>query len=205
MTRTVAVIPVKSEPGYNGNEVVVYIPQIFRTGASPSNGLALYPRLSLGEESYSSAKVQSAYSTITIDIAVFHGLNKKTSQEKPIIHNILCSKTFCKFVDFLFLTHIQHTAGIGKNMNITRICLTFYKAKIILVLHIKIRFFCLEGFNADFDVYCYLMTFRDFKWPQNSTFISEPKVKSISMLKSWSLGHLVMTFEHTHDENTRYT
>ena len=36
------------EPGNNGNEVIHHIPQSFRAGASPSDGLVSYPGHSLG-------------------------------------------------------------------------------------------------------------------------------------------------------------
>ena len=49
--------------GSNGNEEVLHISQSSKTGASPSDGLISYPGHLLGWVSYSSAKMQSAYST----------------------------------------------------------------------------------------------------------------------------------------------
>ena len=57
-----------SGPGSNGNEEVLHIPQSSKTGASPSEGLILYPGYSL-EESYPSAEMQSVYSTAPVDWA----------------------------------------------------------------------------------------------------------------------------------------
>ena len=51
------------------SESVLYIPQSFRTGASPSDGSVLYPGHSLGEGSYSSAEMQLVYSTALADWA----------------------------------------------------------------------------------------------------------------------------------------
>ena len=47
--------------GSSGNEGVLHIPQSFRTGASPSDGLVSYPGHSLGE-SYPSTEMQLVYS-----------------------------------------------------------------------------------------------------------------------------------------------
>ena len=44
-----AIAPAQNEPGSDGNEVVLYIPQSSRiTGASPSDCLVSYPDYSLG-------------------------------------------------------------------------------------------------------------------------------------------------------------
>ncbi len=57
------------EPGSNGNEGVLRIPQSSRiTVTSPSDCLVSYPRHSLGV-SYPSAEVQSVYSTAPADWA----------------------------------------------------------------------------------------------------------------------------------------
>ena len=61
-TLTVTIIIDQSRPGSNDNEGVLHISQNFRTGVSPSDGLVLYSG-HLWEGSYSSAKVQLAYST----------------------------------------------------------------------------------------------------------------------------------------------
>ena len=56
----------KSRPGFNGNKEVLHIPQIHKVGVSSSNGLMSYPGHSLGV-SYSSAEMQSEYSTAPAD------------------------------------------------------------------------------------------------------------------------------------------
>ena len=56
--------------GSNGIERVLHIPQSsIIIGASPSDGSVSYPEHSL-EESYSSAKMQSVYSTALADKAI---------------------------------------------------------------------------------------------------------------------------------------
>ena len=55
-------IPGQSGPGSNGNEGILHITQSTRIEALPSNGLVLYPGHLFGV-SYSSAEMQSAYST----------------------------------------------------------------------------------------------------------------------------------------------
>ena len=57
----------QSGPESNGNEGVLNIPQSSMTGASLSNGLVSYPEQLVGRESYSSAAIQSAYSTAPDD------------------------------------------------------------------------------------------------------------------------------------------
>ena len=59
------ITPGQSGPG---NEGALYIPQSSRTGASPSDGLMSYPGHVLGEGSYNSAEMQSAYSTVPANL-----------------------------------------------------------------------------------------------------------------------------------------
>ena len=78
----------QSEPGSNGNEGVLCIPQSCSiTGASPSDCLVLYPRHSLGK-SYSSAEIQLVYSTAKADwptgFWVYIIIKKKTLPIKSI-------------------------------------------------------------------------------------------------------------------------
>ena len=47
----------QSGPGNNGNEGVLYIPQISKSGALPSDGFISYPGHSLGGGSHPSAKM----------------------------------------------------------------------------------------------------------------------------------------------------
>ena len=61
-TESGATTPGKSEPGSNGNEGVLYIPQSAKIGASPSDCLGAYQEHSL-KESHPSAKMLSTYST----------------------------------------------------------------------------------------------------------------------------------------------
>ena len=56
-----------SEPGSNGIKGVLYIPKSFWTGVSPSDGLVLYQGCLLWKGSYSSAEIQSVYSTTPVD------------------------------------------------------------------------------------------------------------------------------------------
>ena len=59
----------QSEPGSDGIEGVLHIPQSSSiTGASQSDCLMLYPRHSL-EESYPSAEMQLVYSTTPADLS----------------------------------------------------------------------------------------------------------------------------------------
>ena len=60
--------PGQSGPESNGNEGVLYIPQISKVGALPSDCLMSYPGHSLGD-SYPSAEMQSVYSTAPADWA----------------------------------------------------------------------------------------------------------------------------------------
>ena len=61
----------QSEPGSNGNEGVLRIPQgPSITGTSPSDCLVSYPGHSLGVGSYPSAEVQSVYSTAPANGAI---------------------------------------------------------------------------------------------------------------------------------------
>ena len=53
-------------PDSNSNKRVLYIPQISKAGALPSNYLVLYPGLLLGKF-YPSAEMQSVYSTTPAD------------------------------------------------------------------------------------------------------------------------------------------
>ena len=63
-------MPGQSEPGSNGNEEVLCIPQSPSiTGTSPSDCLVSYQGHSLGGGSYPSAEVQSVYSTAPADWA----------------------------------------------------------------------------------------------------------------------------------------
>ena len=62
MTLSDATTPDQSGPGSNGNEWVLCIPQISKTGASPLDCLMPYLGHSLGE-SYPSAEMQLVYST----------------------------------------------------------------------------------------------------------------------------------------------
>ena len=55
-----------SGPGSDCNEGVLHVPQISKAKASLSDGLISYLRLLLGE-SYSSAEMQSVYSTAPAD------------------------------------------------------------------------------------------------------------------------------------------
>ena len=58
-----ATTPGQSEPGNDGNEEVLRVPQRSSiTGTSPSDCLVSYPGYSLGRGSYPSAEVQSVYS-----------------------------------------------------------------------------------------------------------------------------------------------
>ena len=64
-----ATTPGQSWPGSNGSEGVLHIPKSSSiTGSSPSNYLVSYLRHSL-RESYSSAEMQSVYSTAPVDWA----------------------------------------------------------------------------------------------------------------------------------------
>ena len=65
-----ATSPGQSEPGSNGNEEVLRILQIFNPGALPSEFLMSYSGHSLEGGSYSSAEMQSVYSTAPVDWAV---------------------------------------------------------------------------------------------------------------------------------------
>ena len=64
--------PGQSGPESNGNEKVLYIPQYFRTGTSPSDNLVSYQETHRrdGKGSYFSAEMQSVYSTAQADWAV---------------------------------------------------------------------------------------------------------------------------------------
>ena len=53
----------QSGPGNNGNEGVLHIPQSIWTEALPSDRLVSYPGHLFSGESYSSADMQSAYSS----------------------------------------------------------------------------------------------------------------------------------------------
>ena len=70
MTLSDTTNPDHSEPRSKGNEGVFYIPYSSRIWASPSDGLMSYPGHSL-EESYPSAEMQSAYSTVLANWADF--------------------------------------------------------------------------------------------------------------------------------------
>ena len=75
MTLSGATTPGQSGSGSNGNEEVLYIPQIFKAGVLPSGGLVSYSGHSLrqvgeGErESYLPAEMQSDYSTAPAKLA----------------------------------------------------------------------------------------------------------------------------------------
>ena len=56
--------PYQSRPRINDNEMVLHIPQIFRTGTSPSDGLMSYLGQSSQWGSYPSAQMQSAYTKV---------------------------------------------------------------------------------------------------------------------------------------------
>ena len=71
MTLSVATTPSQSRPRSNSNEGVLHIPQISKAGASPSDGLMSYPSNSLGK-SYPSAEMQSVYSTVLADWAIYY-------------------------------------------------------------------------------------------------------------------------------------
>ena len=60
-------IPGESGPGSNSNEEVLHITQASRTAASLSDCLVSYLELSLRDRSYSSAEMQSVYSTAPAD------------------------------------------------------------------------------------------------------------------------------------------
>ena len=63
-----ATTPGQRGPGSNADEGLLYILEISKTGASPSDCLMSYPEHSLlGGGSYSSAEMQSAYSTAPAD------------------------------------------------------------------------------------------------------------------------------------------
>ena len=66
----ITVTPSLRGPGSNGKKEVLHISQSSRTGASPSDGLVSYPGHSFREGSYSSAEMQSVYSTTPADWAV---------------------------------------------------------------------------------------------------------------------------------------
>ena len=64
-------IPGQSEPGSNGNEGVLRIPQSPSiTGTSSADPLMLYPGHTWVGEAYSSEEVQSMYSTATADWSI---------------------------------------------------------------------------------------------------------------------------------------
>ena len=67
ITLSVATTLDQSGPGSNGNERVLHISQISKVTASPSDGLMPYPGHSLKEEAYTSAEMQSEYSTAPDD------------------------------------------------------------------------------------------------------------------------------------------
>ena len=74
MTLSVATTPDQSGPGSNGNEGVLHIPQSLSiTGTSPSDCLVSYPGHSLVGRSYTSAEMQSMYSTVPADWAMRKG------------------------------------------------------------------------------------------------------------------------------------
>ena len=60
----------QSVPESNGNEGVLYIPQISKAGVLPSNGLMSYPGHLLGV-SYPSAEMQLVYSTASANWALY--------------------------------------------------------------------------------------------------------------------------------------
>ena len=68
---SLATTPWQNGPGSNGNQGVLFIPQIYKVGDSPSDCLMTYPRYFLGEKSYSSAEMQSVYSTTLADRGIF--------------------------------------------------------------------------------------------------------------------------------------
>ena len=73
-----ATTPGQSGPGSDGNKGVIRIPQSSSTaGTSPSDCLVSYPEYSLGGGSYSSAEVQSVYSTAPVDWAMKSNVNVK--------------------------------------------------------------------------------------------------------------------------------
>ena len=70
--------PTQSGPASSGNKEVLYILQNSRVGVSPSNGLMSYSRHSLWVcgGGYSSAEMQSVYSTVPADWAkCYHNKN----------------------------------------------------------------------------------------------------------------------------------
>ena len=72
-----ATIQSQSGPGRNGNEGLLRIPQSsIITGTSPSDCLVSYPGHLWGG-SYSSAEVQSIYSTAPADCAIHRGVSKQ--------------------------------------------------------------------------------------------------------------------------------
>ena len=56
-TLSSALTPGQSEPGNNGNERVLHIPQSSKTGASPSDCLVSYPRHLLEEGFYPTVEI----------------------------------------------------------------------------------------------------------------------------------------------------
>ena len=84
-----ATTPGQSGSGNNGNEGIFYIPQSsVITGASPSNCLVSYSRLSL-KESYFSAEMQSVYSTAPANWAV----SQVRMESAPFVQYYVQSKT----------------------------------------------------------------------------------------------------------------
>ena len=63
MVLTCTTDPSQNEPGSNGNEGVLHIHLISRTGTSPVDDLVSYSGYSIGGWSYPSAEMQSVYST----------------------------------------------------------------------------------------------------------------------------------------------
>ena len=70
-TMSGATTPSQRGPGSNGNEGVLYIPQISKAEASLSDVLMSYPGHSWREGSYPSAEMQSVYSTAPANWAIF--------------------------------------------------------------------------------------------------------------------------------------
>ena len=76
----------------NGNEGVLHIPQISKTGTSPSDCLLSKLGYSL-EESYCSAEMQSVYSTTPADLAGYtQSYSTKDQVKKMLIKRTIETK-----------------------------------------------------------------------------------------------------------------
>ena len=134
-----AASPGQSGPGSDGSEGVLIIPQMFKTGASPSDCLMSYPGHSW-EGAYFPAKIQSVYYTAI-------------SSRQNCILLIWCKVTQAYFLNVFHVLRWIFNLGKKKKSHRTRLGKNTYYSDVCTILRIVlvesfVYFFIIKGFRT---------------------------------------------------------